>query len=175
MSKTADRSFAVVPSKQRGTKYEDHVIGKTFRHHWGRTVTEADNVLFCTATLSYNPAYFNVDIARELGFPTCLINPLLVLLIAIGLSVEDLSENSEAFLGLDEVRFGSPMHAGDTVYAESEVIERRLSSSRIGSGIVTWRTRATNQMGAEVVQFKRSNLLAVESQSTKKVEEANVT
>jgi itaconyl-CoA hydratase len=175
MSKTPGRSFAAVPSKQRGTKYEDHAIGRTFRHHWGRTVTEADNVLFCTATLSYNPAYFNVDIARELGYPACLINPLLVLLIAIGLSVEDLSENSEAFLGLDEVRFGSPMHAGDTVYAESEVIGRRLSSSRLGSAIVTWRTRATNQMGDEVVQFKRSNLLPAESPSTKKVKDANVT
>ena len=76
----------------RGNRYEDFEVGRRFVHHWGRTVTEADNTLFCTLTLHYNPHYTNAAFARAHGHPNTPVNPLLVFNTVFGLSVEDLSE-----------------------------------------------------------------------------------
>jgi itaconyl-CoA hydratase len=145
-----------------GTAFEDFDVGQVFEHHWGRTLVDSDNLLFTTLTLHFNPTYFNVEEARRRGYEAMVINPLLVLGTVISLSVEDLSERSEAFLGIDDVVFPRPVYAGDTVTANSEVIEKRLSGSRPGFGVVAWRTIGTNQRDQIVCSFKRANLFATE-------------
>ncbi len=143
----------------RGNRYEDFEPGRAFTHHWGRTVSEADNTLFSVLTLHYNLQYTNAAVAEASGHPRIPVNPLLVFNTVFGLSVEDLSEGGGPFLGVDELSYGQPVYPGDTLYASSEVVARRLASNRPGYGIVTWHTRGTNQRGEAVIEFKRSNLV----------------
>ena len=151
--------LSAFPTRARGHAYEDFEVGRVFEHHWGRTLTEADTVLFSTLTLSYNPLYFNVEHARRCGHPAIVVNPMLVFTTVLGLSVEDLSEAGGPFLGVDELAFHEPVHPGDTLSARSEVVAARPSESRPGTGIVTWRTEGRNQRDELVVDFRRSNLV----------------
>jgi itaconyl-CoA hydratase len=142
--------------------FDEFQVGQKFEHHWGRTLTESDNLIFTTATLGFNPLYFNEEYARQQGHPRCVLNPYLVLLTAIGLSVQDLSEAGGAFLGLGQVRFGLAAYPGETLQSRSVVLDTRESRSRPGHGIVTWQTVATVGSGDEqrvVVELERSNLL----------------
>jgi itaconyl-CoA hydratase len=144
----------------RGHRYGDFAAGQQFVHHWGRTLTHGDNALFSTATCNWNPMHLNAEYARSHGHPDVVVNPMLVLCTVVGLSVEDLSEAGGPFLGLDDCRFHRPVHPGDTLTASSVVLEARESSSRLDTGIVTWRTEARNQRGEVVVDFVRTNLVA---------------
>lgn len=143
----------------RSNRYEDFEPGQRFVHHWGRTVTEADNALFSTLTLHYNPHYTNADFAAAHGHPHTPVNPLLVFNTVFGLSVEDLSEGGGPFLGVDDLKYLETVYPGDTLYARSEVTGCRLASNRPGYGIVTWHTQGTNQRGETVVTYTRSNLI----------------
>ncbi|MBY4895880.1 MaoC family dehydratase [Cupriavidus sp. AU9028] len=145
--------------RARGNRYEDFEPGRQFTHHWGRTLTEADNTLFSVLTLHYNPQYTNVAMAEAAGHARIPANPLLVFNTVFGLSVEDLSEGGGPFLGVDELSYLAPAYPGDTLYASSEVVARRPASNRPGYGIVTWHTRGNNQRGEAVIEFKRSNLV----------------
>lgn len=143
----------------KGHHFEDFSIGQRFEHHWGRTLSESDSVLFSTLTLHYNPVYFNVEHARSEGRQSLVINPLLVFLTVFGLSVEDLSEIGGAFLGVDALTFHQELRGGDTVTAASEVIGLRESMSRPDVGIVTWHTEGRDQHGGLVVDFQRTNMI----------------
>ncbi|MDX6363616.1 MAG: 2-methylfumaryl-CoA hydratase [Streptomyces sp.] len=150
---------AAWPIVPRGTVFEDHVVGRVFDHHWGRTLHASDNITFSTQTLAFDPVYFNRDAAAARGLPDELVNPLLVFSVVFGLSVEDLSETGVAFLGAREVRYLRDVHPGETLYASSTVVEARASASRPGTGIVTWRTVGRTAGGEPVIEFLRTNLL----------------
>lgn len=139
--------------------FEDFEVGAAYSHHWGRTLTESDSLLFSTVTMQFNPMYFNEEYARHLGYRGIVVNPSLILATVLGLSVEDNSEGAGLFLGMTKVRFRGTVYARDTLYAESRVLDKRKSHSRSGWGIVTWKTVGYNQLGEEVVEFERSNLL----------------
>jgi len=158
-------SFPLVP---KGNKYEDFELGRTMTHHWGRTLTEADNVSFSTATCAWLPLHLNAEYARSQGHPGTVLNPMLVLCTAVGLSVEDLSESGGPFLGIDDCVFVRPVYAGDTIVAKSRVLDMRPSASQPDVGIITWRTTATNQHGETVVEFVRTNLVAARGHSATK-------
>lgn len=144
----------------KGHQYEDFAVNQVFNHHWGRTINEGDNSLFSSLTLSYNPLYFNAEYARALGHDGLVVNPMLVFLTVFGLTVEDLSEAGGLFLGVERLTFHRPVYPGDTLTATSDVIEMRESQSRPGDGIVTWHTRGFNSNGDEVIEFRRTNLVA---------------
>lgn len=146
--------------QRKGHAFEDFTPGRRFIHHWGRTLTEADNAMFTTATLAYNPLYFNAEYARAEGHPGIVVNPMLVLCTVVGLSVEDLSEAGGPFLGVDAATFHRPVYPGDTIVAASEVVDARESASRPAFGVVTWHTEGRNQRGELVVEFRRTNLVA---------------
>jgi acyl dehydratase len=144
----------------RGHLFEDFAVGQVFEHHWGRTLTQAENALFSTLTLHFNPHYFNVQHAQAHGHRDTLLNPLLVFNTVFGLSVEDLSEAGMGpFLGVDALRFHTTAYAGDTLSARSTVVETRASGKRPDFGIVTWHTEGHRQDGARVIDFRRSNLV----------------
>lgn len=148
------------PLAVKGHKFEDFVVGQRFVHHFGRTLMAADNVLFSTSLCNWNPMHLNVEYARAHGHDDVVVNPMLVLCTAVGLSVEDLSEAGGPFLGVDDCRFERSVYPGDTVRAESEVTDVRPSTSRPHDGIVTWQTDVYNQRDEIVVRFRRSNLVA---------------
>lgn len=152
---------AAYPLLRKGNAFEDFEVGQTFAHHWGRTLNEGDNSLFTTLTLAYNPLYFNEAYARAAGHPGVVLNPMLVLCTVVGLSVEDLSEAGGPFLGIDALTFHRPAYPGDTLSARSTVVEKRASGSRPGFGVVTWQSEGRNQRDELVVDYRRSNLVAL--------------
>lgn len=152
--------FASFPLMAKGRHYEDFTVGQALTHHWGRTVTAGDNAVFSTALCTWNPLYLNAEFARAHGHPDTQVNPMLVLCTVVGLSVEDLSEAGGPFLGLEDCAFHTPVYPGDTLTARSEVLDARPSTSRPGTGIVTWRTEGRNQHGELVVEYRRTNLVA---------------
>ena len=155
-----DPDLAAFPLVAKGHRFEDFHEGQVFEHHWGRTLNEGDNSLFTTLALRFTPLYFNAEYARAHGHPGVVVDPLLVLCTAVGLSVEDLSEAGGPFLGVEDVEFLRPVYPGDTLTARSAVVTKRESESRPAFGIVTWGTEARNQKGEMVLRFRRTNLVA---------------
>jgi itaconyl-CoA hydratase len=154
---------ATFPLSAKGRRYEDFEVGQVIRHHWGRTINAGDNSAFSTATCNWNPMHLNAEFARAHGHPDVVVNPMLVLCTAVGLSVEDLSEAGGPFLGVERCRFHRALYPGDTITVVSTVLDKRASKSRPGTGIVTWRSEAHNQRGELVVDYERTNLVASRS------------
>jgi itaconyl-CoA hydratase len=144
----------------KGHAFQDFAVGQVFEHHWGRTITAGDNAVFSTATCNWNPMHLNTEFARAHGHPDVVVNPMLVLCTAVGLSVEDLSEAGGPFLGVNDCTFHEAVHPGDTITSQSTVEAVRESASRPGTGIVTWHTEVRNQHGRLVADFRRTNLVA---------------
>ncbi|HKT84151.1 MAG TPA: MaoC family dehydratase [Solirubrobacterales bacterium] len=138
-----------------GRYFEDFEVGDLYRCRYGRTVTEADNVQFSLLTNNTNQMHFNREYGKRTEWGQPLVNSALTLSIVMGMGVADVSENGFA-LGWDDVRLPNPLFAGDTLYSESEVVEKRESKSRPGQGVVKVLTRGYNQRGEVVIEFRRS-------------------
>lgn len=139
--------------------FEDFEVGQEFEHHWGRTINQGDNSLFTSLTVNQNPMYFNADYAEELGYDDVVVNHLLVFNVVFGMTVQDLSEAGGAFLGINNLEFHDTVYPGSTLYADSEVLNKRESESRPHQGIVHWYTEGTRPNGDLVVEFERKNLI----------------
>ena len=137
----------------------DFRVGDVYRHAQGRTISEADNTWFALLTNNPHQLHSNADYAARTEFGRPLVVSTLTLAIVTGLSVPDLSQNAIANLGWDQVRLVAPVFAGDTLYAESEVLEVRPSRSRPGQGIVRVRTRGFNQRDETVIEYQRTILV----------------
>jgi acyl dehydratase len=142
-----------------GRFFEDFTVGDRYRHPLGRTITETDNIWFTLLTNNTHQVHFNADYASRTEFKQPLVVSTLTLAIVTGLSVGDVSQNSVANLGWDKVRLPNPVFAGDTIYAESEVLEARASKSRPTNGVVRVRTRGFNQRGETVIEYERTVLV----------------
>ena len=128
-----------------------------FKHALGRTVTEMDNVLFSALTMNTQPLHVNEDFASRTEFGQRLVNGLYTLGLVVGLTVSELTEGTIiANLGYDKVVHPNPVFHGDTIYAESEVVEKRESKSRPEVGIVKIKCRGRKQDGTIVVEFERT-------------------
>jgi itaconyl-CoA hydratase len=145
--------------RPKGRLYEDFTVGEVRDHHWGRTISESDTLLFTTLTLSFNPLYSNREYAKALGHPDLVVNPLLVFNVILGLSVEDNSEIGGPFVGVGKLTHHQPVYPGDTLTSHSTTVAARKSESNPNNGIVTWHTKGLNQRGEMVIDFERSNLV----------------
>ncbi|WP_409348452.1 MaoC family dehydratase [Natronorarus salvus] len=143
----------------QGRYYEDFRVGDVYKHPFGRTVTETDNVWLTNVTMNLNPMHFNEAYARETEFGERLVDGTFVIALAVGMSVIDVSVNATANLGYDRIRHHAPVYHGDTIFAESEVLEKRESSSREHVGIVTTELRAYNQDGTKVLSLERTPMV----------------
>jgi len=143
----------------RGRFYEDFSVGDIYPHPLGRTVTDADNLLFTMLTMNTNPVHFDAAIAAKTEFGKILVNSCFTLSLATGLSVTDLSQNVIANLEWTDVVLPHPVFIGDTIYARSEILDKRESKSRPHGGIVAARTEGFNQDGDVVVAYKRTFLV----------------
>ena len=142
-----------------GRHYEDFTVGDTYKHWPGRTITAADNTWFTLLTMNQHPIHFDEEYAKTTEFGKPLVNSTLTLAIVVGMSVRDVSQNAVANLGWTDIAMPAPVFNGDTLYAESTVLEKRLSKSRPTQGIVTVATRAWKQDDTTVMTFKRSVLI----------------
>ena len=151
--------------EQRGLWFEEFEPGVVYVHAPGRTVSEADNVLFTTLTMNGQALHLDAAWAATQPFGQRLVNSMFTLATIVGASVGQLTQGTiVANLGFTEVQFPHPLFHGDTLYSESEVVEKRLSKSRPGQGIVTLRHTGRNQDGVVVAVATRSVMVWCEGQ-----------
>ena len=143
-----------------GKYFDDLQVSQVIKHSNGRTITEMDNVLFSALTMNTQPLHLNEDFASRTEFGQRIVNGLFTLALATGLTVADLTEGTiVANLGYETVRHPHPMFHGDTLYVETEVVEKRDSRSRPNAGIVRFRHTGRNQHGVVVLEFERTALM----------------
>lgn len=142
-----------------GNYFEDFNPGQTFKHWPGRTVTEFDNTWFTLMTMNTNPIHFDAAYAAKSQHGRCLVNGLLVIATVTGMSVKDISENAIAALEYESIRHTAPTFAGDTLYAETTVLEVTPSSSKSDRGIIYVETHGHNQNGDQVLTLRRRVLV----------------
>ncbi len=142
-----------------GKFYEQLEIGMTMQHASARTITEADNVLFCSITMNTQPLHLNEVFAAQSPFGRRIVNGLLTLSLAVGISVPDLTDGTIiANLGYENVKHPHPMFHGDTLFVATTITAKRASASRPDSGIVTMQHTGRNQDGVIVLEVTRSAL-----------------
>ncbi len=142
-----------------GKFYDELEVGQIIRHSVGRTLTEADNVLFNALTMNTQPLHLNEDFARKTAFGQRIVNGILTLGLVVGITVSELTEGTIiANLGYEEVKHPRPLFHGDTLYVETEVISKRESSSRPDAGVVVLRHTGRNQNGEVCITVNRSVL-----------------
>ena len=142
-----------------GRFYEDFVVGDIYEHRPGRTITETENTWFTLLTMNTHPLHFDAEYARHSEFGRCLVASPFTVSLIVGMSVSDVSQKAIANLGWTDIRLTHPVFAGDTLYAESEVLDKRESKSRQDAGIVSVRSLGKNQDGAVVCTFDRTMLV----------------
>lgn len=143
-----------------GLHYEEFEVGQTFEHEPGRTITEADNVLFCSLTMNTQPLHLDHDwAAKESPFGKPVVNGILTFALSVGISVRDLTEGTlVANMGYEDLRHPAPVFHGDTIRVRSEVESKRLTS-KPGRGLVTIRHVVTKQDGTEVCTYRRTAMV----------------
>ena len=142
-----------------GRFYEDFVVGDIYEHRPGRTITETENTWFTLLTMNKHPLHFDAEYAKHSEFGRCLVASPFTVSLIVGMSVSDVSQKAISNLGWTDIKLTHPVFAGDTLYAESEVLAKRESKSRADAGIVSVRSTGKNQDGAVVCTFDRTMLV----------------
>ncbi len=152
----------VGPNRYResfGRYLEDFAVGDVYEHRPGRTISETDNTWFTLLTMNQHPLHFDAEYAAKSEFGKPLVNSCLTLSMVAGMSVSDISQKTVANLGWDKIKLTAPVFAGDTIYAESEVLAVRESKSRPTQGIVTVKTTGKKADGTVFMSYERSMLI----------------
>ena len=153
------KDTAAAPKAWRGRFYEDFAVGDVFQSRLGRTITDADNIWFTCLTLNTNQVHFNTPYAERTEFAQPLVNSAFTLALVTGMTVPDTSENAAANLEWTDIKLPKPVFAGDTIWAESEILALRESRSNPSVGIVTMRCRGINQRREVVIEFERTIMI----------------
>ena len=143
-----------------GRHYEDFTVGDIYEHRPGRTITETENTWFTLLTMNTHPMHFDAEYAKASEFGRCIVASPFTVALMVGMSVSDVSQKAIANLGWSDIKLTHPLFAGDTLTAESEVLDKRESASRPGAGIVSVKTTGFNQNGVVVCTFNRTMLIA---------------
>jgi len=139
-----------------GRAFEEFEPGDVYRHWPGKTITEADDHLFCMITMNHHPLHTNVWFAEhDTVHGRNVVVGNLVYSLVLGMSVPDVSGSAIANLEVESLTHARPTFHGDTIYAETRVLEKRLSASKPDRGVVTVETKGFNQRGEEVCYFRR--------------------
>ena len=143
-----------------GRYFEDFEIGDVYRHWPGKTITEADDHLFCMITMNHHPLHTNEWFAQhETVHGKNVVVGNLVYSLVLGMSVPDVSGAAIANLEVETLTHSMPTFHGDTIYAVTKVLDKRESGSRPDRGVVTVETRAFNQRSEEVCCFRRKVMI----------------
>ena len=150
-----------IKSRPLGNFFEDLEVGKIYRHWPGKTIFEADNSLFSLLTMNHHPLHIDYNYSKETDFGQILVCGPLVISTVIGMSVSDISGEAIANLGYEKILHNSPVFVGDTIYAATEIISKRISKSKPDRGIVKVESKAYNQNQEKVLTLRREVLLPV--------------
>src|SRR5579864_2146943 len=141
-----------------GRYYEEFETGAIYRHWPGRTIADFDNTWFALLSMNQHPLYIDAHYASQQALSRPPVIDTLVFSLVVGMSVADTSGKAIANLGFESVVFERPLFAGDSLYAESEVLEKRESASKPDRGIVAIETRGFNQKRERIIVLRRSFL-----------------
>ncbi|HSR09677.1 MAG TPA: MaoC family dehydratase [Bryobacteraceae bacterium] len=141
-----------------GRYYEELAVGTVYKHWPGRTISEYDNTLFALLSMNQNPLFIDQEYARTQPLGRCPVVDTLVFSLTVGMSVADTTGKAIANLGYESVEFLHPLFPGDSLYAESEVLEKRESASKPDRGVIGIETRAYNQNGERILVLRRNYL-----------------
>ena len=142
-----------------GRYYEDFQVGDIYQHRPGRTITQYDNISFTLLTMNTHPMHFDEEYAKHSEFGRCIVCSPRTVALMVGMSVTDVSQKAIANLGWTDIKLTHPLFAGDTLYAQSEVLDKRESKSRPHAGLVSVKTVGLNQDGVKVCEFNRTMLI----------------
>ncbi len=157
----------VVKEGWKGRFFEDFEVGDVYQHPLGRTVITTDNLWFTLLTQNTAPIHFDHYYSAQTEFGKPLVDSTFTLALVTGQSVTDISQNVFANLGWDEVRLPNPVFEGDTIYSQTEVLEKRESKSRANVVIVKVNSTGYNQEGKVVITFLRTILVYKRGQAPK--------
>lgn len=144
-----------------GRTFNEFDIGAVYRHWPGKTITEYDDHLFCLMTMNHHPQHLDEKYSAETSYGQPIVVGSLIYSLLLGMSVRDVSGAALANLETDELKHILPVFHGDTLYGESEVVDRRPSSSKPDRGVVTVETRGFNQKDQLVCSFYRKVLVPI--------------
>jgi len=146
-----------------GNYYEDFETGMVFKHWPGKTIMESDNNLFSLLTMNHHPLHIDEEYCKEHYPGKILVVGTLVFSLVVGMSVSDISGKAIANLEYEQVKHDAPVFIGDTIYAETKVLEKRESKSKNDRGIIYVETIAFNQDKTRVLTFRRRVLVPKKS------------
>lgn len=142
-----------------GRYYEDFEVNTVLQHKPGKTITESDNNLFSLLTMNHHPVHLDWNYAANHQHGKVVVVGTLVFSVAVGLTVRDISGKAIANLAYHEIKHTAPVFIGDTIYARTTVLDKRLSRSKPDRGIVKVSTEVYNQREEIVLTFSRSVLI----------------
>ena len=142
-----------------GLYYEDFEVGSTIHHALSKTIFESDNNFFSLLTMNHHPVHTNSDYASKNQHGKILVVGTLVFSLAVGITVPDISGNAIANLEYERVKHLAPVFIGDTIYVRSTILDKRESKSKNDRGIIYVESIASNQLGIDVLSFRRTVLV----------------
>ncbi len=142
-----------------GYHFESFKIGDIYKHWPGKTITESDNNLFSLIVMNHNPLHIDKHYSKSTQHKQILVVGTLVFSLVAGMSVSDISGKAIANLDYEKINHHNPVFIGDTIYAETEIIQKRESKSKSDRGIIYVETRAFNQESEKVLSFRRNALI----------------
>ena len=138
-----------------GSWYDDYTVGDIYKHWPGRTVNEYDDTLFSMITMNHAPLHIDEHYMSGSQFGQRLVNGLFVISLVVGMTVREISGKAIANLEYETIKHLGPTFHGDTIYAETEILEKRESKSKNDRGILYVETRAWNQRDETILTLRR--------------------
>ena len=146
-------------SSKLGLYFEEFEVGAEIKHNLSKTIFECDNNFFSLMTMNHHPVHTNVDYASQNQHGKILVVGTLVFSLAVGITVPDISGKAIANLGYEDIKHLNPVFVNDTIYVRTKVLEKRESKSKSDRGIVYVESIAYNQLGQDVLSFRRHVLV----------------
>ena len=145
--------------EQFGRYFEDFVVGDIYKHWPGKTIFESDNNLFSLLTMNHHPVHLDTNYCKDQVYGKILVCGPLVISVVVGMTVSDISGMAIANLDYEKITHDGPVFIGDTLYAHTEILDKRESRSKPDRGIVYVETKAFNQDGRLVLTLRRHILI----------------
>ncbi|MBN2185133.1 MAG: MaoC family dehydratase [Candidatus Krumholzibacteriota bacterium] len=148
-----------------GRYFEDFKEGEVIKHWPCKTVTESDNNLFCLLTMNHHPVHLDTEYCKTQHHGKILVVGTYVLSLVVGMSVADISGRAIANLDYEKVTHDGPVFIGDTLCAQTGILEVRESAGKPDRGIIYVETEAFNQDDGKVLSLRRHILVPKRSRT----------
>ncbi|WP_020526896.1 MaoC family dehydratase [Flexithrix dorotheae] len=157
----------IIGKEKFGNYYDDFEVGSIYKHWPGKTITESDNNIFSLLTMNHHPVHLDANFCQTHQHKQVLVVGTLVLSVVVGLTVSDISGKAIANLEYEKINHDGPVFIGDTLYAETCILDKRLSKKNPTRGIIYVETMARNQRNEKILTLRRKVLVPVSNNENK--------